>query len=82
MLATNSSDKKQLLLTKGDNNPMDDLDLYAYKQMYLDREADISGVVKAYVPKLGYATILMTENQYAKFAILGTIFITSFLQRE
>jgi signal peptidase I len=82
VLRQHSSEKKQLLLTKGDNNPMDDLDLYAYKQMYLDREAELQGVVKGYVPKLGYATILLTENQNVRYIVLGLIGLTSFLSRE
>lgn len=82
VLRQHSSDKKQLLLTKGDNNAMDDLDLYAYKQMYLDRESELQGVVKAYVPKVGYATILLTENQNVRYIVLGLIGLSSFLTRE
>lgn len=77
-----SSDNKQLLLTKGDNNPMDDLDLYAYKQMYLDRDSEILGTVKGYIPKVGYATILLTENKNIRYAVLGLIGLSSFLQRD
>lgn len=73
---------KQLLLTKGDNNPVDDLGLYAKKQLYLNREKDIIGSVKAYIPKLGYATILLTENMYFRYGLLGIMGLPSLLQNE
>lgn len=82
VMRTHSSDKKQLLLTKGDNNPLDDLDLYAYKQMYLDREAEVVGSVKGYFPIVGYITILITENQTFKYALLAILGISSLLQNE
>lgn len=63
---------KQLLLTKGDNNALNDLDLYENRKQYLDREQDItSGVVKGYVPKIGYITILMAESPKFKALFLG-----------
>lgn len=38
--------EKQLLLTKGDNNPTDDIELYARGQIYLDRQEEIIGLVE------------------------------------
>jgi len=40
---------KQYLLTKGDNNPTDDIELYARGQTYLDRQEEIVGLVEGYV---------------------------------
>jgi signal peptidase len=40
---------KQFLLTKGDNNPTDDIELYARGQIYLDRQEEIIGLVYGYV---------------------------------
>lgn len=77
-----SSDKKQLLLTKGDNNPMDDIDLYSKKQVYLDREAEIVGTVKGYVPKVGYSTILLTENKQLRYVMLGLVGLSTLLQDD
>jgi signal peptidase I len=37
---------KQFLLTKGDNNPTDDIELYARGQTYLDRQEEIIGLVE------------------------------------
>jgi signal peptidase I len=38
--------EKQYLLTKGDNNPSDDIELYARGQIYLDRQEEIIGLVE------------------------------------
>lgn len=82
VLRQHSSSKKQLLLTKGDNNALDDLDLYAHKQLYLDREAEVIGSVKGYIPIAGYVTILLTENQNFKYALLGLIGLATLIQGE
>lgn len=82
VLRQHSSSKKQLLLTKGDNNPTDDLDLYAHKQLYLNREDEVIGSVKGYIPVVGYITILLTENQKFKYALLGLIGIATLLQND
>lgn len=74
--------EKQLLLTKGDNNMVDDLGLYAKKQGYLNQATDLVGTVKAYLPKVGYVTILITENKYARFALLGMMCVSSLLSNE
>ncbi|ODV63730.1 signal peptidase complex catalytic subunit SEC11 [Ascoidea rubescens DSM 1968] len=73
---------KQFLLTKGDNNPVNDLSLYNRNQLYLNREKDILGVVKGYLPKVGYLTIFITENAYFKYTLLGLMAISSILQRD
>src|ERR1700724_3281113 len=38
--------EKQFLLTKGDNNPTDDIELYARGQTYLNRQEEIIGLVE------------------------------------
>ncbi|KAK9383165.1 uncharacterized protein V2V93DRAFT_364430 [Kockiozyma suomiensis] len=76
------SQKKQLLLTKGDNNAMDDVDLYAYRQYYLDRNSEVVGAVKGYIPLVGYVTILLSENVWAKYALLGGMGLLAMVQRE
>jgi len=74
--------EKQLLLTKGDNNPVDDLGLYAKKQQYLNQKTDLVGTVKGYLPKVGYITILISENVYFKFGLLGLMGLSSLLSNE
>ncbi|KAK9449395.1 uncharacterized protein V1518DRAFT_415888 [Limtongia smithiae] len=76
------SSSQQLLLTKGDNNALDDVDLYAYKQYYLNREQEVIGAVKGYVPWIGYVTILLSENPWAKYALLGGMGLLAMVQRE
>ncbi|ODQ64705.1 18kDa catalytic subunit of the signal peptidase complex [Nadsonia fulvescens var. elongata DSM 6958] len=82
VMRSHASDRKQLLLTKGDNNPVDDLDLYGYKQNYLDREEEIIGTVRGYLPKIGYVTIFLSENAYVKKILLAGLVVVSLLQRE
>lgn len=73
---------KQFLLTKGDNNALDDLLLYARKQNYLNQKTDLVGTVKAYLPKVGYVTILLTENMYFRYALLGFMGLSALLSGE
>lgn len=72
----------QYLLTKGDNNAQDDLPLYSRKQSYLSQKSDLVGTVKGYFPKLGYLTILITENMYFRYALLGLMGISALLNGE
>lgn len=82
VLREHHNDKKQLLLTKGDNNPVDDLGLYARGQNYLNKDKDIVGTVYGYFPFVGYVTILITENQYFKYGLLGFIALSSLISGE
>ena len=44
----NSGLEQQHLLTKGDNNPTDDIELYARGQIYLYRQEEVIGLVEGY----------------------------------
>ncbi|KAF2090905.1 signal peptidase complex catalytic subunit sec11 [Saccharata proteae CBS 121410] len=70
------------LLTKGDNNMADDTELYAQGQSYLNRETDVIGSVFAYIPFVGYVTILLSEYPWLKTVMLGLMGLTVVLQRE
>ncbi|KAF2457905.1 hypothetical protein BDY21DRAFT_320258 [Lineolata rhizophorae] len=70
------------LLTKGDNNAADDTELYARGQDFLDRQRDVIGSVKAYIPFVGYVTILLSEYPWLKTVMLGLMGLTVVLQRE
>lgn len=74
--------KNQYLLTKGDNNERDDLPLYGYGKTYLDRNKDIVGNVKGYIPKLGYVTILITENVYFKYLVMAFLAVSALFNQE
>jgi hypothetical protein len=58
------------LLTKGDNNLADDTELYAKGQDYIERK-DIIGSVFAYIPFVGYVTILLSGHPWLKTVMLG-----------
>jgi signal peptidase len=69
------------LLTKGDNNNADDTELYAPGQDYIERK-DIIGSVVAYIPFVGYVTILLSEHPWLKTVMLGIMGLVVVLQRE
>ena len=86
------------MLTKGDNNPSDDVSLYAHGQDYLERK-DIIGSVMACecrvllwnrgfslnsldIPFVGYVTIMLSEHPWMKTAMLGIMGVLVILQRE
>jgi signal peptidase len=73
--------EKAKLLTKGDNNVADDTELYARGQDYLERK-DIIGSVFAYIPFVGYVTILLSEHPWLKTVMLGIMGLVVVLQRE
>jgi len=79
-LANKNRDEAKLL-TKGDNNVADDTELYARGQDYLVRK-DIIGSVVAYIPFVGYVTILLSEHPWLKTVMLGIMGLVVVLQRE
>ncbi|GAA5881849.1 hypothetical protein JCM3774_003057 [Rhodotorula dairenensis] len=70
----------QWILTKGDNNPVDDVGLYRGMR-YLKR-SHLVGKVQAYVPYVGYGTILMNDYPKLKYALLAILGGGILLQRE
>lgn len=70
------------LLTKGDNNEADDVELYARGQNYLDREKEVIGSVVGYIPFVGYVTILLSEHPWLKSVMIGMMGLMVVLQRE
>lgn len=72
---------KAKLLTKGDNNLADDTELYARGQDYLQR-SDIIGSVFAYIPFVGYVTIMLSEHPWLKTVMLGIMGLVVVMQRE
>ena len=49
------------LLTKGDNNSIDDRGLYPARKFWLHDE-DMIGKIRAFCPLIGYVTIMLNEN--------------------
>ena len=66
-------DGKIRILTKGDNNTVDDAyGIYARGQMWLERK-DIMGKAIGYVPQAGFLTIWINESQYVKVLVIGAM---------
>ncbi|OBZ76223.1 Signal peptidase complex catalytic subunit SEC11 [Grifola frondosa] len=61
--------QRQLLLTKGDNNHIDDIELYQGLE-WLERK-HIVGKVRGFLPYVGYVTIAMNDFPQLKYALLG-----------
>ena len=57
-------------LTKGDNNNIDDRNLYATGQLWLSR-GEIVGRAVAYTPYAGMVTILLNDYPALKFVLIG-----------
>lgn len=55
--------------------------MYARGQDYLERK-DIIGSVFAYMPFVGYVTILLSEHPWLKSVMLGLMGLMVVLQRE
>ncbi|CAN8270196.1 unnamed protein product [Cochlearia groenlandica] len=60
------------LLTKGDNNDVDDIGLYAEGQVWLHRH-HIMGKAIGFLPYVGWVTIIMTENPIIKYILIGAL---------
>ncbi|KAF8607367.1 putative signal peptidase [Ceratobasidium sp. AG-I] len=71
---------EQTLLTKGDNNPLDDIELYMGLR-WLERK-HIVGKVRGFLPYVGYATIAMNDIPQLKYALLGGLGLMALIQRE
>ncbi|EIM87494.1 signal peptidase I [Stereum hirsutum FP-91666 SS1] len=74
------SSNDQLLLTKGDNNPADDIELYRGLE-WLERK-HVVGKVRGFLPYVGYVTIAMNDFPRLKYALFGVLGLMTLLQRE
>ncbi|KAF8647303.1 hypothetical protein AX16_006765 [Volvariella volvacea WC 439] len=70
----------QKILTKGDNNYVDDIELYQGLQ-WLERK-HIVGKVRGFLPYVGYVTIAMNDFPQLKYALLGGLGLLALIQRE
>lgn len=69
------------ILTKGDNNSVDDRGLYAPGQIWLSK-SDIVGRAKGFVPYVGIVTILMNDYPKFKYLVLGCLALFVLIHRE
>jgi signal peptidase I len=69
------------VLTKGDNNKVDDRGLYAPGQHFLQRR-HIIGRVRGFLPVVGMVTILMNDYPYLKYALIASLGLFVLTGRE
>jgi|UniRef100_A0A7S4GJF7 signal peptidase len=77
------TDKKDnfFLLTKGDNNQVDDRPLYTTGQLWLERK-HILGRAKGYLPYVGMVTIIMNDYPYVKYLLIGFLGLLVLTNKE
>ncbi|TYZ67103.1 hypothetical protein PybrP1_002837 [[Pythium] brassicae (nom. inval.)] len=80
-LHSSAKDGKDVYLTKGDNNNVDDRGLYAQGQLWLERE-DIVGIARGSVPYVGMLTILLNDYPMLKYVLVGGMGLLVLTQRE
>ncbi|CAL1709709.1 unnamed protein product [Somion occarium] len=79
-IVASSNSQDQLLLTKGDNNYIDDIELYQGLEWLQRRH--IIGKVRGFLPYVGYVTIAMNDFPQLKYALLGGLGLLALIQRE
>jgi len=77
----NDEDGEDYILTKGDNNNIDDRALYNKDQLWI-KKSDIIGKVKGFLPYIGYITIVMSDYPKLKYLVLGILTILMFFEKE
>ncbi|KAF9645491.1 hypothetical protein BDM02DRAFT_3120175 [Thelephora ganbajun] len=78
--AATPNPEDQLVLTKGDNNPVDDIALYRGLK-HLERR-HVVGKVRGFLPYVGYVTIAMNDFPQLKYALIGGLGLLALVQRE
>eukprot|EP01006_Ploeotia_vitrea_P041172 TRINITY_DN66490_c3_g12_i1.p2 TRINITY_DN66490_c3_g12~~TRINITY_DN66490_c3_g12_i1.p2 ORF type:complete len:197 (-),score=94.89 TRINITY_DN66490_c3_g12_i1:73-615(-) len=63
---------KAKLLTKGDNNIVNDRGLYNVGQMWLEEE-DVLGRARLFLPHVGMVTIVLTDYPVLKYLLVGVM---------
>lgn len=79
--ASSMADEAADYLTKGDNNAVDDRNLYAPGQLWL-RRSEIIGRAVASVPFVGMMTILLNDYPALKYALVGLMGVFVLLGKD
>eukprot|EP00922_Rhytidocystis_sp_ex-Travisia-forbesii_P003325 GHVS01004866.1.p2 GENE.GHVS01004866.1~~GHVS01004866.1.p2 ORF type:complete len:127 (-),score=24.10 GHVS01004866.1:29-409(-) len=69
------------VLTKGDNNSVDDRGLYAKKQLWL-RKDNIMGTAVGFLPHVGMITIWLNDYPSLKFLLIAIMGFFVFIGHE
>jgi len=75
------SDKSIAILTKGDNNQVDDRGLYAHKQLFITRK-EIMGRAQGFLPYVGMITIWLNDYPWLKYLMIGSMGFFVIIGRE
>eukprot|EP00441_Pelagodinium_beii_P032906 CAMPEP_0197633634 /NCGR_PEP_ID=MMETSP1338-20131121/9959_1 /TAXON_ID=43686 ORGANISM="Pelagodinium beii, Strain RCC1491" /NCGR_SAMPLE_ID=MMETSP1338 /ASSEMBLY_ACC=CAM_ASM_000754 /LENGTH=181 /DNA_ID=CAMNT_0043205343 /DNA_START=23 /DNA_END=568 /DNA_ORIENTATION=+ len=69
------------MLTKGDNNQVDDRGLYAHRQLFISRK-EVMGRAQAYLPYVGMVTIWLNDYPWLKYVLIGSMGFFVIIGRE
>ncbi|XP_056162039.1 uncharacterized protein LOC115664135 isoform X2 [Syzygium oleosum] len=69
------------ILTKGDNNDVNDRIMYAPGQHWLQQQ-HIMGRAVGYLPYIGYLTIIMTDKPIIKYVLIGALGLFALTSKE
>ncbi|EPR61317.1 signal peptidase [Toxoplasma gondii ME49] len=69
------------MLTKGDNNSVDDRGLYAEKQLWLNR-TNVVGTTTTFLPYAGLVTIVLNDYPVVKWCSIAGMLLLAFLGYE
>eukprot|EP00392_Amoebophrya_sp_AT5.2_P014638 g14799.t1 len=69
------------ILTKGDNNQVDDRGLYLSKQNFISKK-EVMGRAFGYLPYVGMITILLNDYPWLKYLMIGSMGFFVMIGRE
>mmetsp|Transcript_44253 Transcript_44253/g.127958 ORF Transcript_44253/g.127958 Transcript_44253/m.127958 type:complete len:182 (+) Transcript_44253:241-786(+) len=69
------------MLTKGDNNQVDDRGLYAHRQLFISRK-EVMGTAEAFLPYVGMITIWLNDYPWLKYLLIGSMGFFVIIGRE
>ncbi len=69
------------VLTKGDNNQVDDRGLYAHKQLFIGKK-EIMGRAQGFLPYVGMITIWLNDYPILKYVLIGSMGFFVIIGRE
>jgi len=69
------------VLTKGDNNQVDDRGLYAHRQLFIGRK-EIMGRAQGFLPYVGMITIWLNDYPWLKYILIGSMGFFVIIGRE
>mmetsp|Transcript_101238 Transcript_101238/g.269171 ORF Transcript_101238/g.269171 Transcript_101238/m.269171 type:complete len:182 (-) Transcript_101238:90-635(-) len=75
------ADGSVAILTKGDNNQVDDRGLYAHRQLFIGRK-EVMGRAQGFLPYVGMITIWLNDYPWLKYILIGSMGFFVIIGRE